>query len=264
MNPLEQLLALVVSRKREIGSRGLPQNDDLALARPVAPPELRGMSRRNFLAALGGTAAGVALAATVDLEHLLWVPGEKTIFIPEPAIEIVEHFNGCFSADWFAREALQLLKENLAVASCFNRQFEARVYPTARIGETVQVRLPVIFEPRPARGRRRAPGPASGPASVPVTLDRFCGVSFDTEYLPPGVSTPEQVRKHFVVPAVSSIAHRMQRDGVNVVAELALPNGADSAVATDHGSGLSVRAVRAFDVTHGRVLTSLSVLGGKA
>lgn len=39
-------------------------------------------SRRQFLAWLGGTAAGVALAPGLDLERLLWVPGAKTISLP--------------------------------------------------------------------------------------------------------------------------------------------------------------------------------------
>ena len=42
------------------------------------------MKRRTFLAWLTGTAAGVAAAATLDLDKLLWIPGEKTIFLPDP------------------------------------------------------------------------------------------------------------------------------------------------------------------------------------
>lgn len=44
------------------------------------------MNRRSFLKWLGGTAAGVAAAHTLDLDKLLWVPGEKTIFIPPPPV----------------------------------------------------------------------------------------------------------------------------------------------------------------------------------
>jgi len=42
------------------------------------------MNRRAFLAWLGGAAAGVAAAPLLDLDKLLWTPGEKTIFIPPP------------------------------------------------------------------------------------------------------------------------------------------------------------------------------------
>lgn len=45
------------------------------------------MDRRSFLRALGfGTVAAAAAATSVlDLEKLLWVPGEKTICIPPPS-----------------------------------------------------------------------------------------------------------------------------------------------------------------------------------
>lgn len=44
------------------------------------------MDRRAFLRRLGfGTVAAAAAATGVlDLERLLWVPGEKTIFVPPP------------------------------------------------------------------------------------------------------------------------------------------------------------------------------------
>jgi hypothetical protein len=43
------------------------------------------MNRRKFLTWLGATAtaAGAALAPTLDLDKLLWQPGQKKIFIPE-------------------------------------------------------------------------------------------------------------------------------------------------------------------------------------
>jgi len=46
------------------------------------------MHRRSFLKFLLST----PLAAVVDYEKLLWVPGEKTIFIPSP--KQVEIYNG--------------------------------------------------------------------------------------------------------------------------------------------------------------------------
>lgn len=42
------------------------------------------MNRRDFLARLLSSAAGAAVASTLDLDKLLWVPGEKTIFLPPP------------------------------------------------------------------------------------------------------------------------------------------------------------------------------------
>lgn len=47
------------------------------------------MDRRRFLRWLGGTAAGAAAAHTLDLDKLLWVPGDKTIFLPpHPAVAV--------------------------------------------------------------------------------------------------------------------------------------------------------------------------------
>lgn len=47
------------------------------------------MNRRAFLRALGfGTVAAAAAATGVlDIERLLWQPGERSIFIPEPTFE---------------------------------------------------------------------------------------------------------------------------------------------------------------------------------
>lgn len=42
------------------------------------------MNRRRFFAWLTGTAAGVALAPTLDVDKLLWEPGAKTILLPTP------------------------------------------------------------------------------------------------------------------------------------------------------------------------------------
>ena len=40
------------------------------------------IDRRLFLRWLYGTAAGVAAAPYLDVDRLLWLPGEKTIFLP--------------------------------------------------------------------------------------------------------------------------------------------------------------------------------------
>ncbi len=92
------------------------------------------MDRRRFLAWLGGTAAGVAIAPTLDLDRLLWVPGEKTIFLP--ALQPI-------NLDEFAREWLKLVENNLAFTRYINRHYEDRF--VREVGETVRVRLPVRF-----------------------------------------------------------------------------------------------------------------------
>lgn len=42
------------------------------------------MNRRGFLQSLIGAAVAIQ---QLDIEKLLWVPGEKTIFIPPPKIQ---------------------------------------------------------------------------------------------------------------------------------------------------------------------------------
>lgn len=62
------------------------------------------MNRRRFLAWLGGTAAGVAAASTLDLDKLLWVPGEKTIFIPSVKLAPVASMDALALGDIFTIE----------------------------------------------------------------------------------------------------------------------------------------------------------------
>jgi len=90
------------------------------------------MNRRNFLAALGfGTVAAAAAANHVlDIERLLWIPGEKTIFIPN---EIDEDA-------WLWREALQILDNNLRFMDVHRYYDDSFV-----IGQTVRVALPQRF-----------------------------------------------------------------------------------------------------------------------
>lgn len=78
------------------------------------------MDRRSFLKWLTGTAVGVALAPTLDLDKLLWVPGEKTIFIPPLFVED----GTLITSQWFTREAMKVLENNLTVTKLFNRQYD--------------------------------------------------------------------------------------------------------------------------------------------
>jgi hypothetical protein len=53
------------------------------------------VNRRDFLRLVGLGAAGAALAATIDPEQLLWVPGAKTFFLPpaRPVVMFSDHFS---------------------------------------------------------------------------------------------------------------------------------------------------------------------------
>lgn len=83
-----------------------------------------GMNRRHFLRA---ALVGVAVAATVDVEQLLWTPGAKTILLPPPieiATDVIVNLNSFATADWITRESLRLLEKNLTLGIRFNRQYD--------------------------------------------------------------------------------------------------------------------------------------------
>ncbi len=44
------------------------------------------MTRRDFVSRFLATAAGAAVAHTLDIDRLLWVPGERTIIVPSAPI----------------------------------------------------------------------------------------------------------------------------------------------------------------------------------
>lgn len=46
------------------------------------------LSRRGFLGTLAAATAGLLAGHDLDPERLLWVPGRKTFFIPDPTIAV--------------------------------------------------------------------------------------------------------------------------------------------------------------------------------
>lgn len=78
------------------------------------------MNRRAFLTTLAAGLAGAAL----DPERLLWVPGQKTIFIPTlPVSRLV-------TPDYLqliVEEGLRALRQNLQVSAILNRRYDALV-----------------------------------------------------------------------------------------------------------------------------------------
>lgn len=200
------------------------------------------MNRRDFLARFLGGAVGAALAPALDLDKLLWVPGERTIFLPPPPV-----INELVSVDWMFAEALRLLKTQLTAVAGFNRPFD-----DVRLGDAVRVPLPVRFDP--AR-----PTPA-WPTKT-VTLDRQYHCQIDMGDVR-GLNRA-QISQGYLEPHMAWMAKRLREAGVNVFGALPLPAGVDEAyvAASDH---VALRAVKGYDLEHDDTFVRFDVLGGTA
>lgn len=100
---------------------------------------MNSLSRRAFLGWLAGTAAGAALAPTLDLDKLLWVPGEKTIFLPpEPALvwpvalEIGDIFTieGVYAINPMTRRAVPDLLQQFIATRTDTHEFMPAMIPS--------------------------------------------------------------------------------------------------------------------------------------
>lgn len=91
------------------------------------------MDRRNFLRRAFAGLAGTAALATLDVDRLLWLPSDRTIFLPTHPVEI--------DTVWITREVQGILERNLAFASAINRQYDQ----SFRAGDVLTVRLPQRF-----------------------------------------------------------------------------------------------------------------------
>jgi hypothetical protein len=81
------------------------------------------IGRRQFLRTLSSTALVATAAALVpggDLERLIWIPGEKTIFLPSlddgPVLLL--------TPEWVVRDAMRVLTNNLQFVKALNRDYD--------------------------------------------------------------------------------------------------------------------------------------------
>lgn len=102
------------------------------------------IDRRTFLRRLGfGTVAAAAAATGVlDVERLLWTPGEKTIFLP--TLEETLALNTFVTPEWVTMETLRMFKKSLRVSSQFSGPFNPSFSGTC-IGSNIVVRSPRRF-----------------------------------------------------------------------------------------------------------------------
>lgn len=116
MNLLDRLVALVRREQPEL-----------------APVE--GLSRRGFLKLLASSAAVAAAAPLLDLERVLWVPGQ-TIAVPAMGRNIL------LTAEWITREAMKVLENNLKMVSYFDREYENGVSMSTLMHPMSSIKVP--------------------------------------------------------------------------------------------------------------------------
>lgn len=224
-----------------------PFQPDVAHILDAAERVPTGLSRRHFLrTALIGTAA----VATVDLEQLLWLPGEKTFFLP--AVPTVEELNTFLSADWIAKESLRILQQQLQLSKHVFRHYPDEA---VRLGDTVNIRLPSRFEPVAKTGFHLV-----APVK-PVILDSQLMIDIESP-------SPHWSRKIFVekelVPKMAELAEQIERRGLDTFGRLPLAAGMDEAAFTHNtdGTGPVVRVLKGYSVSDNRNLIRVDVLGG--
>ncbi len=83
------------------------------------------LDRRAFLRRLGfGTVVAAAAAnGVLDIERLLWVPGEKTIFLPSIKETVVCGNYFAITPDWVTRETLRMFQSNLELIDHFSTKW---------------------------------------------------------------------------------------------------------------------------------------------
>lgn len=203
-----------------------------------------GWSRRQFLRT---ALVGATVAATVDVERLLWTPGERTWFLP-PAptrIELAEFL----SADWIAQESLRILHNQMAVMQRLTRPYNDE---PSSLGDHVQVRLPQQWQD-------------------PLNFDPSTAVLLDTQFS--GTFNPQPTRQAFlereVTPAMKILAAKIEAKGLDVFGRLArsVPGVPDAQVADARaadGTGPILRIVEVCEIDKDKYRLRYDVLGGKA
>ena len=103
------------------------------------------ISRRGFLGVFGAAAVG----AVLDPERLLWVPGQKTIFLPSV---VPAPSNTFLTIDQITREALEVLRRQLVLSDRISREygdpFDVTGHETGTaIMMRVPKRYPIVISP---------------------------------------------------------------------------------------------------------------------
>lgn len=104
-------------------------------ASALVVPSVQGMGRRRFLQVLGGSVAVAAAAPFVDLEALIWTPGQS--------VAVGEVGSGIFlTAEWITREALKILERNLQLVTTVNRAYDERFHAAVILNPMGEIDTP--------------------------------------------------------------------------------------------------------------------------
>jgi hypothetical protein len=230
--------------RRLLGQEDAPST---ALAVRAALPQASGLSRRQFLERVVAGAAGAAVASTLDYEQLLWLPSDRTVFLPSEWVE-----NTFVTLDWVTREALQMLKNKLSLTSSFNRQYcDYFGDYGARIGDTVQLPLPTRFEPCP--DHVFDPFARITADVLPVTLDQQWAVEFPASKLQQPYRSLAHARRALVKPIAEGLQFGIDKRELDVFASLPMPlQGSVLQAHEVHDAEIALRSIelRDYDVHH--------------
>jgi len=212
------------------------------------------MNRRTFLALFGIGAVGAAVASAlpevpgVDVERLLWTPGEKTIFVPPgagwtPIDEVVAQHgrNMPLTVSMITKEALRILQKKLTFETTIYRAYRPTLFP--RLGETVQVRVPQRF--------------GHGPVAGQVTARMFDRTQSEMLDPPTHDDDVDTYRQRVLEPAVAALAAKIPRGAM--FGELELPRGAASAARISSDTA-SLRVAQYYDINTDRTLMRLDTI----
>jgi hypothetical protein len=190
------------------------------------------LGRRQFLLRLVGGIAATAVGAQLDLEKLLWIPNERTIFVPS-----LTEF-GTTDLHWMTEELARLFKKNLTFARVVNREYDLWHEPML-VGQTVGIRLPPRFAPTDRLL------PTFVDPVQPVVLSNHFSVEASRAL---ATEDRRQIRKRLLEPAADALADRARRHNLDVFAPLPMPqpsvHALQAIVLTDPQAGISLRAMQ--------------------
>lgn len=101
------------------------------------------MDRRSFMKLLSGGAVGMA---ALDLEKMLWIPGQKTIFVPAQ-LTVVKHVTDFDGPVWLGTAGEHLLSGDVVTRA------PRGAWRRVEIGEKPQI-VGLVVENMAARGER--------------------------------------------------------------------------------------------------------------